>query len=555
MPRTKPRPTKKSRPAAADEPAAVDPVAVIDVGASAIRMAVAEVRRGGAIRELEHLAQSVNLGKDVFGGGAISQQTIEQCVRVLRDYRSVLAEYRLLPDSKGHARRRRRVSPDRLRVVATSAVREATNRLTFLDRVFAATGIEVETIDEAEANRITYLGILPQLTADVRLREARCVVVEVGGGSTELLVVRRGDVQLSQSYRLGALRLRELLGGTAPGTARQIMERQIDRTVGQIAAGLPETADADTATGDDPGEVRLVALGADVRFAAKELRPDAEPDAPIALPAAELAAFTDRMFAKSEDELAARHHLTFPDAETLRPALLTYVRLLGALGLDELVVSGVNLRDGLLMDLAAGGAWAEQAARQAISSALELGKRYAVDLPHAEHVAHLAGRLFDELLREHRLPARYRRVLVLAGLLHETGLYIGTTGYHKHSMYLIVNSDLFGVSRRDLNLVGLVARYHRRASPKSTHTLFNSVRREDRVAVSVLAALLRVAIALDDSRTGRVRDVETGVAGDRLILTAAGSDDVSLERLALGQSGTLFREIFGKQVLLRGGRR
>ena len=257
MPRAAPRPKNKPRPKPADagadraapagEPAAVEPIAVIDVGASAIRMAVAEVHPGGEIRELEHLAQSVNLGKDVFGDGAIAPQTIEQCVRVLRDYRSVLAEYRLLPASQGPARRRRRVSPDRLRVVATSAVREATNRLTFLDRVFAATGIEVETIDEAEANRITYLGILPQLSADPALDGARCVVTEVGGGSTELLVIRRGDVLLSQSYRLGALRLRELLGGTAPGTARQIMERQIDRTVGRIAASLPA---AEVGSGD-----------------------------------------------------------------------------------------------------------------------------------------------------------------------------------------------------------------------------------------------------------------------------------------------------------------
>lgn len=547
----------------ADPAAPPDPVAVIDVGATAMRMALAEVDAAGNVRVLEHLTRAVNLGKDVFTGGIIRSATAEACVDVLRDYRRVLDQYGLAPADPfgdgnyetGSRSRRSRPAGGRLRVVATSAVREASNRLTFIDRVFAATGVEVEPIDEAEANRITYLGVLPHVQADGLLRTARCVVAEVGGGTTDLLVLDGGDVRFSQTYRVGSLRMREAVRAATAGAPRTLWERQADRAARRIAAdvlaGAP--ADADGPPGEAPAPAALVALGADVRFVVNKLRPGADPAGPVRLPLAELSTFLDDAFTRTEDELAKLYHLPFEQAETLRPALLVYLRLAEALELTELVVADVNLRDGLIRDTAARGVWTEQAAAQAYHSAEELGRRYRVDAAHAGRVARLADQLFDQLVNYHRLGARHGRVLTLAALLHEVGLFVGTTGYHKHSMYLIVNSELFGVSKRDLQLVGLVARYHRRASPKPTHTPFTQIDRRGRVAVSKLAALLRVAKALDESRSGRIDAVKATVDGDRLVLTAVGVDDLSLERLALRQAGPLFREIFGLRVLLRGG--
>ncbi len=532
---------------------------MIDVGATAMRLALAEVAEDGAVRPLEHLTRAVNLGKDVFTEGAISPATMEACVAVLRDYRRVLEQYGLSPGGRGLSgggAGGSEAGGGRLRVVATSAVREATNRLTFLDRIFAATGIEIEPIDEAETTRVTYLGVLPYLQEDPALHAATVAVAEVGGGTTDVLAIKNGDVRFSQSYRVGALRMREAVRAAAGASPRQLWERQADRAARRIAADLPDDADA------------LVALGSDVRFAANHLlplvpgagagegvpAPEAGPDAPaIQLPLERLRTFLDDAFARTEDELARLYHLPFEQVETLRPALLVNLRLAEALGLDEMVVAEVHLRDGLIRDTAARGDWTARAAKQAIQSAHYLGRRYRVDGDHARQVAALADQLFAQLADRHRLDARHGRLLTLAGLLHEVGLFVGTTGYHKHSMYLIANSDLFGVSRRDLHLIGLVARYHRRASPKATHTPFTQMDRPERVAVAKLAAILRLAKALDESRSGRVKDVAARVDGDRLILTSAGVDDLSLERLAVKQSGPLFREIFGLRVLLRGG--
>src|SRR6266850_6757560 len=135
-------------------------VAVIDIGTSSVRMAVAEINAAGLVRQLETLAQAVNLGKDAFIRGAISKGTIEECVRVLKSYRRILKEYQI-------------ENPAQVRVVATSAVREATNGLAFVDRIYIATGFQVEPLDAAEVIRITFLGVQPFLLSDPTLAASR----------------------------------------------------------------------------------------------------------------------------------------------------------------------------------------------------------------------------------------------------------------------------------------------------------------------------------------------------------------------------------------------
>ncbi|MEP0062192.1 MAG: exopolyphosphatase, partial [Rhodopirellula bahusiensis] len=173
-------------------------VAAIDIGATSIRMAIAEILPDGSVRTLESLLQPVDLGRDAFETRRLSRKGIERAAAVLRRFRRVLREYGI-------------DSTNDIRVVATSAVREASNRVAFIDRVYVATGLDVEPIDEAEVNRITYMGITPQLMALAETAESKSLVVEVGGGSTELLVIRGGNVLHSESFRLGSLRLLQTL--------------------------------------------------------------------------------------------------------------------------------------------------------------------------------------------------------------------------------------------------------------------------------------------------------------------------------------------------------
>jgi exopolyphosphatase/guanosine-5'-triphosphate,3'-diphosphate pyrophosphatase len=184
-----------------------------------------------------------------------------------------------------------------------------------------------------------------------------------------------------------------------------------------------------------------------------------------------------------------------------------------------------------------------------------LGRRFGFDEKHARHVASLSRKLFTDLQTEHSLDSRWELILYLAALLHEIGLFINVKSNHKHAMYMIRNSEIFGLSRKDSLLVSLVARYHRRSSPQPSHEGYATLDRQDRVAVAKLASLLRLAIALDESRSQRIASFRCRKQSDRWVIAVAGVEDLSLEQLALRQSGNLFEETFGCGVLLRGTRR
>lgn len=505
-------------------------VAVIDIGSTSIRMAVGEIGQQHEVRKLETLAKPVSVGRDTFTQGAIRRSTIEACVRVLKSYRQILKEYQI-------------ERPDQIRVVATSAVREATNRLAFVDRIYIATGLRVEPLDEAEVTRVTYMGVQRYLRDDPTLTESKTIVTEVGGGHTELLIIKQRNVLFSQTYRLGSLRLLKMLETyRAPAfKLRAIMESQIRKTVEQMLADQPE----------DVGPLEMLAIGGDMRFAAAHLLPEWKQERAERIPLETLEAFTNRILSRTQDQIVRQYHVSFPDAETVGPALLAYVMLAKALKLPGVLVTNTNLRDGLLHEMALREGWTDEFRQQIIRSAIDLGRKFEFDVKHAMHVAELSSLLFRALQNEHRLEARYATILYVSALLHEIGLFVSNQAYHKHTMYLIKNSDLFGLGQRDVLLVALVARYHRRSSPQPTHEGYATLDRDTRVAVAKLAAILRLADALDDSRSGRIKQLDCSVEDDRFCISVPNIEDVSLEQLAMRQNSTMFEETYGMPVLLR----
>ena len=205
------------------QPPAPVQVAVIDIGASSLRMQIAEIRHDHSVVALESFEQAVSLGKDSFTKGRIEKSTIEDCVHVLMIYRAKLDEYGIT-DSR------------QIRVIATSGVKEASNRLAFQDRIFIATGFEIEPFDEAELHRVTFLGVSPFIKKHPDVFDELTMVCEVGGGTTEFILMERDQVVFAQTCRLGSLRLRKTLEAfDAPvAQSRHLMETRIRQSVQQL---------------------------------------------------------------------------------------------------------------------------------------------------------------------------------------------------------------------------------------------------------------------------------------------------------------------------------
>jgi exopolyphosphatase / guanosine-5'-triphosphate,3'-diphosphate pyrophosphatase len=503
-------------------------VAVIDIGSTSIRMAIAEIDASGKVHTLESVQQAVSLGKDTFTKGYIEPEATDECVRVLRTFWELLQQYE--------------IREEEIRAVATSAVREAGNRDAFLDRIYVTTGINVDVIDEAETNRITYLAVRGLIDSEPSLSKGATLILEVGGGNTEALLLKQGQVSYSHSYHLGSLRIREILEdyGAPVLQLPEIMEIYIDRAVDQVRRRLTLE-----------GTTKMLTLGGDIRFACSQLIPDWSGKKLARLSVSKLASLAKDVLSHSVDDLVRRYLLSYPDAETLGPALLIYVRLARAFGQKEVLVGNGTLRDGLMWEMAVKEVWSEDFHRQIFHSALQIGRKYSYDEPHALYVADLCTKLFAVLQGQHRLAPRFKTILTVAALLHDIGLFVSNRSHHKHSMYLILNSDLFGLGAKDLHMVGLVARYHRRALPRSTHDGYATLDRQSRVAASKMAALLRIADSLDSSHVQRIGNVKFEVVPDALVITIAQQANIMLERYALQQKAQMFEQVYGMNVLLQ----
>ncbi len=502
-------------------------VAAVDVGANALRMVIAEVYADGRIEVLERLQRAVRLGQDTFRRGRLGGQSMRAAVGVLRDFRRVLELYKV----------------EKVRAVATTAVREASNGETFLDRVFMATRLNVEAIDPSEESRLTVSAVRRAVGDSLGINRGQTLIADVGGGSTLLTMLDGGEITTSQSLRLGSIRLQETLSTDeeSPRRSAVLLRQHITNTLSVLESVVP-LGSIDS----------FVAVGGDARFAAGQI---GEVRGLGELATIGAAAF-DELVARCErhtaEELSKRHGLPFADAETLNPALLVYQVLLHRTKAAEVIVSFVSMRDGLLLELAreVTGREDETLPEGVVRSATVIAEKYRVDLDHARGVAEAAARLFDLFQPDHGLGPRHRLLLQAAALLHETGSFVSSQAHHKHSEYLIANSEIFGLTRREIVLVALIARYHRRSAPRSTHPTYASLPRESRVAVSKLAALLRVADAVVRGHRRSASEIQFQRQGDDLIVSLPAGSDLLLEQRAIESKGGLLEDIYGVKIRL-----
>jgi exopolyphosphatase/guanosine-5'-triphosphate,3'-diphosphate pyrophosphatase len=503
---------------------------VIDVGSTSIRMVVAQVHEDGTCQLLDSLNQSVTIGRDTFTTGEISRGTIEDCVAGLRNFATVLREYGIQDAAD-------------IRAVATSAVGEARNRDEFLDRVYMGSGINVEAIDGAEINRLTFFAIRPLLGGMPALQRGPVMIAELGGGSTEILGLEDGRVAFAHTYRMGSYRLWEAVASMHVSGARQL-----DALDAEIESGVSRM-------GEMPGGrrkgLRLLLMGGEVRFAAMQLWGGWDGDSVVKLSVSDLSSLAESVLRLGVEKVGQRYHLALEEAQTLGPALRGYVRMAESFGVKGVFVCGVSLRDGLIAESALGSAWTEDFVAQILNSIRELADRYRIDQRHADCVTENALKLFDLLRGEHKLTRRHEVLLTVAAQLHDAGTYIGTSGHHKHSKYLIENSDIFGLSQRDIALVALIARYHRRALPRRSHVDYGRLPRADRLVLNKLAAILRVADALDRSHTQITQQMRMDLREGELVIEVPPGGSVAAERHSLATKGRMFEQVYGRVAVLR----
>jgi len=504
-------------------------IAAIDLGSNSIHMVIVEVNANGAFRVVDRETEMVRLGAGTLTTGMIPEPSMQRALAILKAFRRLAAIHGV----------------EKILAVATSAVREAVNGEDFLDRVGRKAGIYPLAIPGEEEARLIYLAALHS----VHLGRRRSLVVDIGGGSLELVLGRGQEIQAALSEKLGVLRMSETFVKSDPISPRD-EKRLVKHTLKTLepALGRIRRKGFDTVVGTSGTILALGQLA--YEHETGERRPESLHHVTVG---AEAIHAVRRRLCK----LDLRSRLKLPGldrrrADVIVAGAIVFDTLLRSLEATSVVLSEWALREGILLEyirshprtLARADAYPDIRRR----SVLDLAERCAYDETHARHVAKLALGLFDATRRWHGLSDDKRSLLEYAALLHDVGHHISHTRHHKHTHYLIKNGRLNGFDPLEIDVLAAVARYHRRGTPKRKHPVYAALPAEARPEVEALAAILRLADGLDRSHRQCVRDVHVARAKGRLVVRCRTRGSAELELWGTRKRVDLLSALVGMPV-------
>ncbi|MEO8659071.1 MAG: Ppx/GppA phosphatase family protein [Bryobacteraceae bacterium] len=501
--------------------------AAVDIGSNSVRMLAAEFDSKGVRSTLAEDRQVTRLGESVFRTGQVSREAMELVCGVLTRFAATYGK----------------LSVTAVRAVATSAIRDASNQAEFLERASQAVGTQVEIISGTEEARLIHLGVQDRWPHP----KHRILIIDVGGGSAEVIAGEDLKQEEAFSRQLGAVRLTEGFLRSDPPTSQQLhqlaefIEQKLATVIDRIGRKQFDRVIATSASAS--------AAVCAVNRIPRARRAEAD----------RLRATTPQLRTLYKNiaaaDLAQRRKITGIGprrAEIIVPGVAVFLHVLQSLNLPALYYCAAGLRDGVIADLAARGVGQEltRLSRDQRRAVEDLARRFGVDLKHARRVAHFVHELFGALRPLHHLGLEYERLLEAAALLRDTGHLISDTGHHKHSQYIVANSDLPGFTDLERHLVAMLCRYHRKSMPGPRHTDYQALAPEYRRVVQLLAPLLRLADALDRGREQRVEDVECELTSSGVLVQLISKEDVGLELWAAECTAEAFHQIYGKPLLV-----
>ena len=504
----------------------VDParlLTALHIGASSVSMIIAERNEKGVLIPVDFLEQPAPLAQDVFGGNVVSNATTERIVSIIRGYQKSLSELGLDPNNF-------------TRAVATNVLHEAGNHEAVLNRIRIACGLPVSMIDDGEMTRLIYLKTRRRIQHLPAMSQRTALVVHVGPGNTRALLFQEGLITRYTSYRMGTHRTREAVEASlaeGPSLLRVIREH---------ASGNLAQLSFDYSDVSIDG---IVLIGYEIQSVASFVTKNNE-----ACSLKNFRSFTAETAALTDLEAVQRFQLDYQTAEALIPSLEINLAIAEALSLKEVHIPVSEYEQGLLHDLLASRELTDTFAVEVLRSSRILAERYQSDSGHGEHVGKLCEYFLKNLQDLHHLTEHDALLLQVSAILHEVGTYVSPRAHHKHSEYIILNSEIFGLDRVDVTIVALVSRYHRHSGPRLDHPSYAALSVDDRIRVCKLAAILRVADALERTHAQRISKIEITRTASRLHIRLPGLEDAAIERLAMDSKADLFEQVFGLTVTI-----
>ncbi|GAC1648607.1 MAG: Ppx/GppA phosphatase family protein [Acidobacteriaceae bacterium] len=504
-------------------------LAAVDIGSNSVRLKIAKLNRS-KLQTLHEDREVTRLGEGVFRDGTLSLSSIANTVAVLERFRRACKQHKV----------------DHIRVVATSATRDAKNARELSEWIFRATGWKLEIISGLEEGRLIHLGVM----ANSRIPAKRVLFFDLGGGSCEITLTEDSHIRQVFSLPLGAVRLTQQFVLRDPPTSPEIRRMQdyvreeLSRIADQVREARPQITIATSGT--------AAALGA----AARRFESHRMPTHTASRGA--IFALLDQLSVSNASTRASMPGINSRRAEIIVAGAMVFSELLRTYDLPVFRFSPLGLRDGILAQMAAeldqGTREFRHIESEREDALLSLCKRYSINLKYATQVRRLTRQLFDSSRAVHQLDTAFATILEAAAMLHECGYYVNRNGRHRHTWYLLVHSEIFGFDQYERLVLAAVARYMGKTTPAPNDRALNLLSQEDRAAIPKLVALLRMARALNQSRRSAIDKAEIRVRPRRLVLEISrrSSRVGDLELWAADKERPYLEAVFGRDLLIEG---
>ena len=498
--------------------------AAVDIGSNSVRLSIAELVKG-RLAPLHQDREVTRLGEGVFNDGSLDPKAMAATLKVLRRFHRSVQSFAV----------------DRTRVLATSAMRDAANSRVFAEWVKSATGWNVEIISGLEEGRMIHLGII----ASLRTPPAEMLLIDLGGGSCELTLSRRGHIREIVTLPLGAVRLTSEFIEHDPPRKDELkrLREFISEEVAHIPRRLSE-AGVRVAVATSGTAAALTGAAWSLNLCKDYVTADA------------MSKLTARLARLNNKQRALIRGINPKRAEIVVAGAAVYEQILESCGLKGFRYSALGLRDGILAQMAADYDEQTRSHRQLESDRQDVlvntARRYQVDMENAEQVRRLALALFDQTRSTHRLEKGFREWIAAAAMLYEVGNYVNPVGRHRHAYYIISHSELFGYSPLQRQLIAVIARFQGNSRPQVGDRLIKQLPAQYRSAVIKAIALLRVARCLNQGRRAAVRALKATARDASLLVTVkTGRGGADLEIWAAEKEVDYFRAVFGRELLFR----
>jgi len=492
-------------------------------------MHAAEISSQQPIRALASERQVTRLGESVFRHGRISREALnELCVFLSRMTETI-----------------RKLDVSGIRTVATSAVRDSSNQQEFIERVSAVIGTGVEIISGLEEARLIHLGVLSLWPHP----SERLLLIDVGGGSAEIILSENGLRREAFSKPLGAVRLTEVFLKNDPPAPIELqrLEQYIHEKVAPSVERIG-TRRFDRVIGTSATAAALISA---VHRIPRDRREQADRKR---ISTQQLRRLYRDLVTRTLSQRRRVPGVGPRRAEIIIAGAAAFLHTMEAFQLHEVHYSTAGVKDGIIADLFQRGVGSERSRldRDQRRVVEQMARKYGVQVPHARQVAQLAVRLFESTEPLHKLPQPAGRLLEAAAYLHDTGHFISDSAHHKHSAYVVANSGMPGFTDAERQLIAMLCRFHRKSMPAPRHLAFQALSPADKNTVLLLLPLLRLADSLDRSHAQQIESVDCQLRGNSVLLEVQSHAGADLDLWAAERVSDIFRQIYGKALQLAG---